>query len=617
MERETIMKSKNYKRLLAIATASVMALASPAGLAMSTAVNVFATTAKDDVIDTNHQCSLTIHKYDLTAAQQAGVDVSKFDSDGEQDTAAESALASYALKGVEFTYLKVGDINTSSVTGSLKLLYDIPTQLETVLGLSDVSHKYTSDQLNSAIATLLTENTTGKNALEDYITKNGGTAMTETSTAGVASASSLAQGLYLVVETKVPEEVHTTTNPFFVSLPMTDVTGDYWNYDVVVYPKNQTNNPTIDKVVSVDNKDFADTATASEGDTLSYRIVTKLPTITSKATYLTKYTFVDTLSKGITYKKDAAITFYTNASDAKNGTGTAADTWSHGSVNFTETYDDTKNTMTIAMTDTGLGKLNPAKTDCYMVVTYTATVKNTADVVLGDNGNPNDVKLTYSRTNTSEENTIEDKANVYSYGINLLKTFADSKGDATAVQFVLYNKTDSYYVTATGTNGTYYVTDATHGAAEANATKLSPNADGKLIINGLEADDYTLREIQTDDGYSLLKEDMAISFTVTKDTIKPSVATVTGIKNENENVIITNGDRATAKVDNQATTMSTDGTSANARVDMSVVNTQTFLLPQTGGLGTIVFTLIGACVVILGIFVITATTKGSKKNSAN
>jgi fimbrial isopeptide formation D2 family protein/LPXTG-motif cell wall-anchored protein len=398
---------------------------------------------------------------------------------------------------------------------------------------------------------------------------------------------------------------------------MTDVTGDYWNYDVVVYPKNQTNNPTIDKVVSVDNKDFADTATASEGDTLSYRIVTKLPTITSKATYLTKYTFVDTLSKGITYKKDAAITFYTNASDAKNGTGTAADTWSHGSVNFTETYDDTKNTMTIAMTDTGLGKLNPAKTDCYMVVTYTATVKNTADVVLGDNGNPNDVKLTYSRTNTSEENTIEDKANVYSYGINLLKTFADSKGDATAVQFVLYNKTDSYYVTATGTNGTYYVTDATHGAAEANATKLSPNADGKLIINGLEADDYTLREIQTDDGYSLLKEDMAISFTVTKDTIKPSVATVTGIKNENENVIITNGDRATAKVDNQATTMSTDGTSANARVDMSVVNTQTFLLPQTGGLGTIVFTLIGACVVILGIFVITATTKGSKKNSAN
>ena len=79
--------------------------------------------------------------------------------------------------------------------------------------------------------------------------KTGGTAMTETDAAGHTSASDMEQGLYLVVETRVPENVTSTCNPFFVSLPMTTVDGTGWNYDVTVYPKNQTGNPTLDKTV--------------------------------------------------------------------------------------------------------------------------------------------------------------------------------------------------------------------------------------------------------------------------------------------------------------------------------------------------------------------------------
>ena len=86
-----------------------------------------------------------------------------------------------------------------------------------------------------------------KNALETAV-KNG-TTMAETDAAGHTFASDMEQGLYLVVETRVPENVTSTCNPFFVSLPMTTIDGAAWNYDVTVYPKNQTGNPTLDKTV--------------------------------------------------------------------------------------------------------------------------------------------------------------------------------------------------------------------------------------------------------------------------------------------------------------------------------------------------------------------------------
>lgn len=436
--------------------------------------------------------------------------------------------------------------------------------------------------------------------------------MSETSNTGVSTATTLPIGLYLVVETKVPEEVHTTTDPFFVSLPMTDATGDHWNYDVTVYPKNQTNNPTIDKLVKEPTENqFKDVVTASEGDVLDFRLVTKLPHITSEATYLTKYEFVDTLSKGMTYDKTSVqVSFYTAETDAKNGTGTPT-TWGKDDGKFTASWGADDHTMTVSMTTDGLASINPAHTDEYLVVTYKASVNSDVSVVLGDDGNDNDVSLTYSRTNTHYENTIKDKARVYSYGINLAKVFSVAGGDFNKVQFKLQNKTDGYYVTADGTVGNYYVTGDVAVTEEANGTTFVPNEDGKLIINGLEADEYVLTEIHTSDGYSLLKAPITIKITSTVDSITPSVATVTGIANPNAEVIITNVNKASATVDNSATNMSADGTSTDARVDMKVTNTKSFTLPQTGGLGTILFTLAGACVVICGVLII--TKKGKKE----
>mgnify|MGYP007025345790 CR=1 FL=1 len=61
-----------------------------------------------------------------------------------------------------------------------------------------------------------------------------------------------------------------------------------------------------------------------------------------------------------------------------------------------------------------------------------------AEVVLGDAGNPNDVQLTWERTSTGFYDTLEDKAVVFTYGIDATKTFSDNAGNFDNVEFTLY-----------------------------------------------------------------------------------------------------------------------------------------------------------------------------------
>ena len=150
--------------------------------------------------------------------------------------------------------------------------------------------------------------------------------MPETDSYGHSEAKNLPVGLYLVVETRVPEMVTETTAPFLLSLPMTTVDGTQWVYDICVYPKNGTSNPVLTKTVRESKEStgknggtgmiddgFDHAATASVGDAVEYQIISRLPAITSKASYLTTYTFEDTICKGMSakdkYYKKAAWEF--------------------------------------------------------------------------------------------------------------------------------------------------------------------------------------------------------------------------------------------------------------------------------------------------------------------
>ena len=598
---------KKIHRVVALLLSALMVI----GL-MTTA---FAATDSAPTIDPRKKASLSIYKYDITKAGKDGAwDAESYVSTGLHDGAVTDKLSKYAIQGVEFTYLRVADItmNNEVMDGqrTVSVLYGFDNSDRSTAVLSAISltgaeaHKteggvnyFTSDMLNNKLSAALTANATNvKNALETAV-KNGGVAMTETDATGHTSTSNMEQGLYLVVETRVPENVTSTCNPFFVSLPMTTIDGAAWNYDVTVYPKNQTGNPTLDKTVReaknstgkntgslTDIKDgYAHTATASVGDTVDNQIISTLPTITSKASSLSEYTYVDTLSRGIRYNKsDVVIEFFKDA-----GCTDKITTWDESSGKFAVAYDDAANTMAIRMTDTGLSEINEAATvyidsvkrgysDCTMRLTYAATL--TADAKMGDTDNPNEVELTWRRTNNTYFDTLKDCCHVYTYGIDVLKQFSDNGGNLRNVKFKLHNDTDDVFVVAEQKGGIYYAKGIT--TKKSDATTFVPNSSGHIIVKGLEDDAYSLTEIATDKGYVLLKDAVKI---VIK-TAESGQCEKCGAK------LLT----ASATVNGKDVTMS----EGNAVVPLTVVNNPGFDLPKTGGYGTWMFTIGG--VVLLG-----------------
>lgn len=594
---------KKIHRVLAMLMAAIMAL------------SLITTAFAEPTIDPAKNASLSIYKYDITTANSDGAwDAESYVSTGLHDDAVIDKLSKYAIQGVEFTYLRVADIamNNELVESQRRVgvLYGFDTSdrsnaVLSAIGLTNAdAHKtengvnyFTSDMLNNELAAALAANATNvKNALETAV-KNGGVAMAETDTAGHTSASNMEQGLYLVVETRVPENVTSTCNPFFVSLPMTTIDGAAWNYDVTVYPKNQTGNPTLDKTVReaknstgknngslTDITDgYAHTATASVGDTVDYQIISTLPTITSKASSLSEYTYVDTLSKGLRYNKnDVVIEFFKDA-----GCTDKIATWDENSGKFTVAYDAAANTMTIRMTEAGLSEINEAATvytdsvkrgysDCTMRLTYAATL--TSDAQMGNKDNPNEVELTWKRTNTTYYDTLKDCCHVYTYGIDVLKQFSDNGGNLRNVKFRLHNDTDDVFVIADLKDGVYYAKG--FAAKKTDATTFVPNSSGHIVVKGLEDDTYSLTETATDKGYVLLRDAVKI---VIK-TAENGQCEKCGAK------LLT----ASATVNGKDVTMS-DG---NAIVPLTVVNNPGFDLPKTGGYGTWMFTIGG--VVLLG-----------------
>ena len=610
---------KKIHRVLALLMAALMAI----GL-MTTAF------AAETTIDTSKKASLSIYKYDITKAGNDGAwDAESYVSTGLHDDAVVDKLAKYAIQGVEFTYLRVADItmNNEVVDGQRQVgvLYGFDGSERSNAVLSAIgmtgadAHKtdngvnyFTSDMLNNKLSAALAANTTTvKNALETAV-KNGGVTMTETDATGHTSASDMEQGLYLVVETRVPENVTSTCNPFFVSLPMTTIDGAAWNYDVTVYPKNQTGNPTLDKTVReaknstgkhngslADIKDgYTHTATASVGDTVDYQIISTLPTITSKASSLSEYTYVDTMSKGIKYNKnDVVIEFFRDSVCTDKIT-----TWAEDSGKFTVAYDDAQNIMTIRMTDTGLSEINEAAavytdnvkrgySNCTMRISYAATL--TADAKMGDTDNPNEVVLTWKRTNTTYFDTLKDCCHVYTYGIDVLKQFSDNGGNVRNVKFRLHNDSDDCYIIADLKDGVYYAKG--FATKKADATTFIPNAQGHVVVKGLEDDTYSLTETATDKGYVLLK-----------DAIKIVIKTAENGQCEKCGTKLLT---ASATVNGKDVTMS-DG---NAIVPLTVVNNPGFDLPKTGGYGTWMFTIGGVVLLGAAAFIVIRSRKHKNK----
>ncbi len=721
---------KKFKKLLTLCLALMMVLTCvPAA---------FAAEADDCMIDEDAKASLTIWKFDWTNAYKDGVwNEDSFISTGWRESYVEEVLGEtvregdangnpdhplgngqnsngYALKGVEFTILRVADIVTFSESANdqhpdynlTQVLYGFHKEkaadLLTAIGLPNGEGRYVnadgmverdnklvpmaevdaqsgdtdyyyyqSDVLNKALADALDANaTTVKDALEAYVAaSNEAIVMDKTNENGKTIKRDLDLGLWLCIETKVPEMVTSTTDPFLVSVPMTTVNGTNaenggttWIYDITLYPKNLTGIPALEKTLRENKNDtgknggsasdikdgFAHTGTASSGDVLDYQIISTLPSITSESTYLSCYTFVDTLSKGLSYTKgDVVLEFFTDAACTDLIT-----TWKEADGFFSVAYNTAatgEGVMTIEMTERGLAEINTSKavyadatmvnsgfSDCTVRITYTAKMDSDNSVIFGDNGNDNKVVLTWKRTSENYFDTLVDDCHVFTYGIDLTKMFSDGKGNFQNVQFMVKNDTDNYFVRAelNEEEGIYYVVDHTNMADE--ATLFTPvesgGKPGKIIIKGLEDDTYTITEIRTDNGYVLLKDEIeiVISQVETTDLCDIYESDVLGlIQNDPRyaEIIKDTGDlknmpqkhlehhllTASATVDGNKVTMLVDNGSENAEAPLTVVNTRGFDLPETGDNGTLMFTIFGILIMAGAAGILYIATR--KKNA--
>ena len=632
----------NIKRILA----AMMALA----ILFTLSLSAFAAATPEATIDYTRTGSLSLYKYDMTSAAEDGVwNTESYVSTGLKNDEAEQTLNPYAVQGVEFTFLRVASIETFSdiVDGEsvTKVLYGVPATEQdmaflTALGLT-VADAYApatktvegttwyyseSDTLINALRNKLDANATEiKNALENVVKTQGGTAMPETDAYGHSEAQGLELGLYLVVETRVPEDVVNTTSPFFASLPMTTIDGSEWNYDLVLYPKNATGGPTLEKTLREAQADtgknngsdeitdgYAHTGTASDGDIIDYQVISRLPVITSRASYLTTYTFVDTLCKGVTYNKnDVKLEWFTDADCTEKITEwTETDEDLKFSVSYADGADDAE-VMTIAMTAAGLAEINGSAavygsdsiysgySECYVRITYTGTVNSDATVVYGDSGNPNEVTLEWRRTNTAYYDTLKDCCHLYVYGIEVSKRFSDNSGNFGEVSFTVYNETDGYWLKAEqAEDGLYYVTD--YVATEDEATSFIPNTEtGVLKIWGLEDDAYTVTETHTAKGYTLLKDSISIVITVTE---SDTFCEICGA------ALLT----ASAAVNGKPVTMLENNGSVNAVVPLTVVNTKGPDLPVTGDNGVWMYGVFGTLLMTAAAAAIILAMKSKK-----
>ena len=619
----------NIKKALALVLALSLICCLPVGAS--------AAGVEDATIDYNKTASLDVYKYDLTQAVADGAwNTDSYVSNGVYDQSVIDALGGrgYAVEGVEFTYLRVADIfnyTREEAAGEHRTVTlfgfergDRSTAFLNVLGLgyddayysADGVFYYISNELSIALANALNTNaTTTKNALESFIKTNGGAAMPVTDEYGHSAVSGLTLGLYIVVETRVPDMVTSTCNPFFVSLPMTTIDGDNWNYAVTVYPKNQTGLPTLEKFVREAKADtgnnsggnaiddgYKHTATASGSDVVEYQILSTLPTITSNASALTEYSFEDKLPKGIHYNKgDMVIEFYRD----KACTDLVV-TWDEASGKFAVGYSDMSDgtMMKITMSESGLAEINTGEaafgtthavrgySDCTMRIKYACTLNSDASLIYGDSGNTNTVTLTWRRTNTEHYDTLKSDAHVYSYGVDLTKQFSDGAGKFENVKFVLQNKTDNYYIKAELKEGVYYVTD--HVSKQAEATVFVPDKTGHIIVKGMEDDVYVATEVNTDDGYTLLKNNIEISITAAESGECPVCHAP----------LLT----ASAAVNGTATKMS----ASNALAALTVVNVKGFELPKTGSYGTWMFTAGGILIMGAAVFVMAKLLRKKK-----
>lgn len=315
------------------------------------------------------------------------------------------------------------------------------------------------------------------------------------------------------------------------------------------------------------------------GDMVPYKITVKVPSNITKLKY---FTVTDT-PKNL---KDDVKTVAVKVKDENTAVEGKAYTVVEAENGFTVTF-------------------NPAKMTSYagkeLVITYNAKLLSTAKTTT--DGNSNTAKLEYSNkilpdtddgSNPNKpgepgKDTIEDKAIVYTFKLNIIKKANSANGAALGgVKFDLYKEVPA------GTEGAADATEVKEAGLNASKTWLkvasnltTDDKTGEVSCSGLANGTYYLVETKTVDGYNLLKAPVKV--------------------NLNVEYVMTTTENEVTKTEFTENNKPSDGTHTE-----TIINKKGFQLPTTGGMGTLLFSVIGVIVMIAAAFIL---LKGRKKEA--
>lgn len=425
---------------------------------------------------------------------------------------------------------------------------------------------------------------------------------------GTSQTASLPSGYYLIKDTTTAGDDDSVN---FHVVKITDGT-------TALEITKKRDEPTVNKYIKEDSTNtYGKKADYSMAEDIPFRIVGTLPDPEDYARYKTyQYKFTDTLTN-MNYVDGSLHVYVYNGYQDENNLGTKvgeldlSDSNVNTSANATGGTVEFKDLKTAKYKDSTPTVSNGVEAGNVVVVEYNA--KFTSNATIGGNGNPNEVKLTYSNNPnlnssgvpiTTTSDTPKDYAYAFTYTLDATKVDSTTNQALPDAGFKIYYKDNSntaHYAVITDGKVTDWITNIN------DATQITTEANGQILVKGLDAGKYYLRETKTPDNYSPIAD---VEFTISA-TISIKTGGVPGSDEyEISALSITSGD-SNVDVDKKATVDSAANTQTGT-VYTNIKNSPTSTLPTTGGIGTKIFYVVGGIMMVASLALLFLKKRVSK-----